>query len=222
MLRRDDLEHDPEELEGVDRADDQVVVRVLSVVEVEAAEKPFLEQEGDDLLDVRSQRVMSGIDEHLRLRAESAADEDGGAPVGQVGAVEGRLEELVLDEEAHSGRQGGIQLSESFEQAAVALPHVVLAGIVRAVCQPDGEDVGAHLRGDVDALEAVIDRHPAHACFRMAEAAEPVVVALEDVAVDRAKPHAFARGERRKRTPVIDPVPGRRGSATVGQAPVRR
>ena len=99
-----DLAHDPEELEGVDRADDEVVVRVLAVVEVEAAEQALGQQERDDLLDVRALRVVARVDEHLRLRAEAAADERGRAPVGQVGAVEGRLEELVLDEQAHARR----------------------------------------------------------------------------------------------------------------------
>ena len=97
-----DLAHDPEQLERVDRADDQVVVRVLAVVEVEAAEQPLGQQQRDDLLDVRALRVVAGVDEHLRLRAEAAADQRGRAPVGQVGAVEGGLEELVLDEQPHS------------------------------------------------------------------------------------------------------------------------
>ena len=83
-----DLAHDPEQLERVDRADDQVVVGVLAVVEVEAAEQPLGEQQRDDLLDVRALRVVAGVDEHLRLRAEPPADERGRAPVGQVGAVE--------------------------------------------------------------------------------------------------------------------------------------
>ncbi len=87
-LRERDLAHDPEELEGVDRADDQVVVGVLAVVEVEAAEQSLGEQERDDLLDVRALRVVAGVDEHLGLRPEPAADERGRAPVGQVGAVE--------------------------------------------------------------------------------------------------------------------------------------
>ncbi len=67
--------------------------------------------------------------------------------------------------------------------------------------------VGVHLLRDVDALEAVVDRHPPHACFGMTEAAEPVVVALEDISVDCAEPHAFAFGESRELVPVVDPVP---------------
>ena len=78
-----DLAHDPEQLERVDRADDQVVVGVLAVVEVEAAEQSFGEQQRDDLLDVRALRVVAGVDQHLRLRAEPAADERGRAPVGR-------------------------------------------------------------------------------------------------------------------------------------------
>ena len=53
VLRERDLAHDPEELERVDRSDDQVVVGVLAAVEVEAAEQALGQQERDDLLDIR-------------------------------------------------------------------------------------------------------------------------------------------------------------------------
>src|SRR5262249_19938621 len=43
-----DLVRDPEELERVDGADDEVVVRVLAVVEVEPAEQALREEHGDD------------------------------------------------------------------------------------------------------------------------------------------------------------------------------
>ena len=79
-------------------ADDQVVVGVLAVVEVESAQKPFGEKQRDDLLDVRPLRMVAGVDQHLRLRAETAADDRGRPPVGEIGAVEAGLEELVLDE----------------------------------------------------------------------------------------------------------------------------
>ena len=62
---------------------------------------PSARRTRDDLLDVRALRMVARVDEHLCLRPEPAADECRGAPVGQVGAVETRLEELVLDEEAH-------------------------------------------------------------------------------------------------------------------------
>ena len=93
-----DLSHDPEELERIDGAGDQVVVGVLAIVEVKAAEQFLGEKQCDDLLDVRALGVVTRVDEHLRLLSEPPADERSGSPVGKVGAVEGRLEELVLDE----------------------------------------------------------------------------------------------------------------------------
>ena len=123
-----DLAHDPEQLERVDRADDQVVVGVLAVVEVEAAEQPFREQQSDDLLDVRPLRMVAGVDEDLRLRAEPPADGGRGAPVGKVGAVEARLEELVLDEQAHPGRELPVKLLQPGHEPRVSAAQVVLPG----------------------------------------------------------------------------------------------
>src|SRR5919112_291815 len=57
------LAEDQEELERVDRPDDQVVVGVLAVVEVKAAEPPLLVEQGDDLLDVHPVRVVAEVDE---------------------------------------------------------------------------------------------------------------------------------------------------------------
>ena len=82
-LRERNLPHDPEELERVDRADDQVVVGVLAVVEVEAAEQALGQQDGHDLLDVRSLWMVPGVHEHLRLRAEAPADQGSRLPVGR-------------------------------------------------------------------------------------------------------------------------------------------
>src|SRR5207244_2957259 len=48
----DELEEDPKELEAVDRADDQVVVAILAVVDVKAAEPTGGVQARDDQLDV--------------------------------------------------------------------------------------------------------------------------------------------------------------------------
>ena len=114
-----ELDHDPEELERVDRADDEVVVRVLAVVEVEAAEQVLGEQASDDLLDVGALRVMAGVDEHAGLRAEASAEEGRGAPVGQVCGVEGGLEELVLDEQGHLRVEEGVRLLEPRDEAVV-------------------------------------------------------------------------------------------------------
>ena len=65
-----ELEEDEEQLERVDRADDQVVVGVLAVVEVEAAEPPLAVQQGDDLLDVHALRVVAEVDS-TRARSPS-------------------------------------------------------------------------------------------------------------------------------------------------------
>ena len=57
-FRGQDLVEDHEQLKRIDRADDQVVVRVAAVVKVEAAQPAFIEQAGHDVLDVGPLRVV--------------------------------------------------------------------------------------------------------------------------------------------------------------------
>ena len=113
---------DQEQLERVDRADDQVVVGVLAVVEVEAAEAALLGEQRDDLLDVRALRVVAEVDEHPRAVAELLADEQRRAPVGEVGRVERGLEELVLDEQLLLVGQRRVDLAQRLDAAAAGAP----------------------------------------------------------------------------------------------------
>ena len=130
------------------------------------------------------------------------------APVGQIRAVEGRLEELVLDEEAQPGRERRVELLEARGQACVAPPEVVLARVVRAVGEPEADRGRSDLAGDLDALEAVLERLPANRLVRVAQAAEAVGVIAEDVRVDRADAQTLLLGEAAKLAPVVDPIPG--------------
>ena len=90
---------DQEQLERVHRADDQVVVRVLAIVEVEATEPALFGEQGHDLLDVGALRMVAEVDEHTRPLSERLADQQRRPPVSEVGGVERRLERLVLDEQ---------------------------------------------------------------------------------------------------------------------------
>ncbi len=148
-------EHE-EQLERVDRADDEVVVGVLAVVEVEAAEAILGGQDRDDLLDVHALGVMAHVDEHARSLAEALADEQRRAPVREVGGVEGRLEELVLDEVLLLGGQRGIDPHERVDHALAPLDQIVLARVVGAVGEPQRLRRGAQLARDLDALEQVL------------------------------------------------------------------
>ena len=107
---------------GIDRPDDQVVVAVLAIVEVEAAEPAHAVQKRDDLLDVDALGVVTEVDEHLRAVAELLADEQGGAPVGQIGGVEGGLVELVLDEQLEFGAKPAVDLAQRVDEPFAARP----------------------------------------------------------------------------------------------------
>ena len=81
------LVHDPEQLEGVGRADHQVVVRVEARVEVEPAEPVQPQQRRDDELDVRARRVVAGVDDDLAPSSPSARQWTRAVPQsGHVGA----------------------------------------------------------------------------------------------------------------------------------------
>ena len=151
-----DLEQDAEQLERVGGADDQVVVGVEAGVEVERAEPAEPQQLHDDELDVRARRVVAGVEAHDRPLAERDAVHVGRAPVGHVGGVERRLEELVLEHQPLVRRRGGRRPAasesarRSWRSRRSAWP-----GVVEAVGQPDLEVAAAGDVHDVDAVEGV-------------------------------------------------------------------
>ena len=76
---------------------------------------------------------------------------------------------------------------ERLGQPVLASADVVLAGVVRPVREPQLEIARPGRVHDVDAGEEMVERLPADARIRVADAPEHVVVVLEDVRVDRAR-----------------------------------
>ncbi len=206
-VRLDHLVHDPEELERVGRAHHQVVVGVEAGVEVEAAQPPRLQQQRDDELDVHAGRVVPGVHHHHRPLAEGLAVQQAGAPVGHVGGVEGRLEQLVLEQHPLTGAEPLVDRRQRLRQPVLAGGDVVLARVVGAVGEPQLQVLRAGRVHDVDALQQVRQRLLAHPRVGVADAAEPVVVILEDVGVDGADFDAVALGVRREGRVVVNLVP---------------
>ena len=99
------LVQDPEQLEWIGSADDQVVIGVEPRVEVERTELVQSQQLGDDELDVRPGRVMARVEAHHGAVTKRRALHVRRAPVGHIGVVEGRLEELVLEHQPLIARQ---------------------------------------------------------------------------------------------------------------------
>ena len=141
-------------------------------------------------------------------RSPRAADlRVGGAPVRNVGVVERRLEELVLEHEPLLAGQAGVDLLQRLLQAVLAAAQVGLAGVVRALGEPDLEVARAGGVHDVDALEVVVDRLAADRGVFVRERAELVVVVLEGVRVDRAERDAEVFGVAAQVGVVVDLVP---------------
>ena len=130
-----------------------------------------------------------------------------GPPVRDVHRVERRLEELVLEEHPLVRPEPGVDRGERLGEAVLARPDVVLARIVRPVREPQLEVARAGRVHDVDAGEQVVERLAADPRVRVADAAEHVVVVLEDVRVDRAEADAEIGGVAGQVRVVVDPVP---------------
>ena len=154
----DDLVHDPEELERIRGTYDEVVIGIEPAVEVEAAQLPGTEQEGHNELDIRAGSMVPGVDEDLCPLAEPDAMGEGGSPVGHVGAVEGRLEELVLEQHPHTCGQGHVHLTESFGQALLASGETVLTRVIGAVGKPQAQDRGTGRLGHIHTFLEMTDR----------------------------------------------------------------
>ena len=203
----DDLVHDPEQLERVGGADHEVVVGVEARVEVEPAEAIRPEQGRDDELDVRPRRVVAGVHDDLRLRPGRHAVDVRRPPVGHVHRVERRLEELVLEEHSLVRAQPCMDRRQRLGQPILAAADVVLAGIVGPVGEPQLQVPGAGHIHDVDAREQVVECLAPHARVGIADAAEHVVVVLEDVGVDRPEADAGVRCVTGQVGVIVDPVP---------------
>ena len=203
----DDLVHDAEELEGIRGADDEVVVGVEARVEVEGAQAPQAHQLGDDELDVRARGMVPGVQDDLGALSERQAVDEARAPVRDIGVVEGRLEELVLQDELLILVQGRVDLGQGVGQAVLALPDGVLPRVVRAVCQPDLQGRRAGGPHDVDALQVVGDRLGADPFVGVAQGPQLVVLVLEDVGVDGPDGDALVLGVAAQGVVVVRPVP---------------
>ena len=108
-------------------------------------------------------------------------------PSPDIGVVESRLEELVLQHEALVITEARVDLLQGFVEAVLAPAQVGLAGVVGALGEPDLQVAAARGIHHIDAREVVIDRLLAHRGILVGQGAELVVIVLEGVRVDRAQ-----------------------------------
>src|SRR5215210_1908489 len=136
FLGLDELDEDQEQLEGVDASHYEVVISVLPVVEVETSQTPLVEQKSHDVLYVYLLGVVPEVYQDFGPLTEPLTDGEGGAPVGQVGVVEGGLVGLVLEEHPHVLGHGSVDLAQRLDHPVATFRKGVLAGVVRAVGEP--------------------------------------------------------------------------------------
>ena len=142
------------------------------------------------------------------LRPELQAVRVRGTPVRHVRGVEGRLEQLVLQQHPLVVAEPVVDLLERGRQPVLPLLDVVLTRVVRAVGEPQLQVAGPGRVHDVDTLEQVVRRLPPYPRIGVGDTAQLVVVVLEHVAVDRAEPDALSLRVRRQRRVVVHLVPG--------------
>ena len=158
-----DLVKDAKHLIRIDGPERQVVVRIAAIVEVEPSEHAFVEQPRDDLLDVLRRVVVTGIHQHLRLRARTSRQQQRHAPIGDVGVVEGGLERLVFDEQPPIRIEHRVHVRESLGKETLPRADVRRSRIVGAVGEPERHIARAERTRDLDALDAVIEGAPTDA-----------------------------------------------------------
>ena len=152
-------------------------------------------------------RVVPGVEADERPVAEGRHLGVGGAPVRHVRVVERGFEDLVLEHQSLVVADRRVDLRQRLAQQVLPGPHVVLAGVVRAVREPDLEVARAGLAHHLDAPEVVVDRLATDRGVAVGEAAELVGLVLERVRVDRAELDPEVRRVPSQRAEVVDEVP---------------
>ncbi len=151
--------------------------------------------------------MVARVEAHHGTLAEGGALHVARAPVRNVGVVEARLEELVLEHQTLVAGEPLVDRGQRLRQAFLAGPDVVLARVVGAVGQPDLQVARAGLAHDLDAPQMVVDGGLTDRSVGVGEAAELVDVVLEGVGVDRAEAQAEVGGVGAELGEVVDLVP---------------
>ena len=182
------VEHE-EQAERLDGARVEIVVAVLRIVEMEAAEPLRMHQARDDHFDVHVRRVVAEIDEAERLGPERLRRHERAAPVLDDGRVERGLVHLVLDEHAPVVGQRRVDLLLRFEIAIERAAEMRLAGKIGAVADPHRERLRAELLAGGDAVDVVRDRLGANRRVGVREAAVLVRQRLSGLILERVRVH---------------------------------
>ena len=58
---------DQEELQGIDTANHQIIIGIAVIIEMETTHLSFIQQEGNNLFDICTQRMMTKVNQNLSL-----------------------------------------------------------------------------------------------------------------------------------------------------------
>lgn len=170
---------------GIDRAGREVIVGVMSIVEVESAERTFIGEERDDVLDILPRQMMPRINEHFRLRTRVTRERRRHAPISDICVVEGWLERLVFHEHAHRRIERIVYFAQRIHESPLAPHETALPWIVRAVGKPERERSRANRTRKRDRVEQVLNRTTTHGCVLTRDRTVSIALILKDVWIDR-------------------------------------
>src|SRR5207237_3215593 len=129
------------------------------------------------------------VKEADRLRPHLARAVIAHTPVVDDRRVEGRLVELMLDEEPPVRGQSLVDVAHAVEVQLKHATKVLLTGEVSAVADPDRVSLRADLLPQLDALDVVLDGLPADGRVRVCERAVLVGLRLVDLILKRVRVH---------------------------------
>src|SRR5258708_7907096 len=95
-----------------------------------------MQQPGDNLLNILSLIVVSGVYQYVGLRPRITRPPKSHSPVSDISVVESRLERLVLDQQPLRRIQTGVRPLERFFKPSDAIANALRSRIVRPVGKP--------------------------------------------------------------------------------------
>src|ERR1700730_7914176 len=97
---------------------------------MESSEHPFVQQPGNNLLDVLSDVVMAGINQYFCPRTNLLRYNVSHAPIRQVGVIKGRLKRLGFDPTALVSIQNRGNFGETLGHCPFAPSKISLARVI--------------------------------------------------------------------------------------------
>src|ERR1700730_2667585 len=154
---------------------------------METSEHPFVQQPGNNLLDVLSDVVMAGINQNFCPQTNLLCYDVGHAPIRQVGMIKGWLERLVFDQHHLVRIQSRGNFGKTLGHYSFAPSNICLARVVGTVSKPERKIFTAYFFCDLNAIEEMPLRRRASDIVAIANGAILVNLILKQIRIHRSQ-----------------------------------